>query len=222
VPITVPTCPHDDDQPARGRRAQRPENVLDRIGAVRVVDHRQRAVRRARDPLHAARNTRTCLDATDRIESVESRLVEHDEREHHVGHVEVPRDRRADPESIAGSVLEVGRRRPGLRCRPFNNPPVGWLVRGYRDDRDLRLSGEPAPVFVIDHDNATTGALLGEQRGLRREVVIEIVVEIEVVLGQVGKPGDVEHDGVDTPQDQRVAGNLQHAGSGTALAHDRE
>ena len=119
-------------------------------------------------------------------------------------------------------MLEVGRRRPGLPCRQFNNPPVGWLVRGYRDDRDLRLSGEPAPVFVIDHDDATTGALLGEQRGLRREVVIEIVVEIQVVLGQVGKPGDVEHDGVDTPQDQRVAGNLHHAGSGTALAHDRE
>jgi hypothetical protein len=55
-------------------------------------------------------------------------------------------------------------------------------------------------VGVVDVDHPGPGEAGGEQRGLRGEVVVDGLVEVEVILGQVGEDGNVERRASDPAQ----------------------
>ena len=58
--------------------------------------------------------------------------------------------------------------------------------------------------FVFDDDHRLVGEATGEEHGLRGEVLLHRVVEVEVVLGQVGEAGDAEVSTVDAMLTERV------------------
>ncbi len=61
-----------------------------------------------------------------------------------------------------------------------------------------------------------------EQRGLGPEVVLEVGVEVQVILGQVGEDRHVEAGARDPAEAERVARYLHRGGGDPALGHDRE
>ena len=61
-----------------------------------------------------------------------------------------------------------------------------------------------------------------EQRRLGPEVVLQVGVEVEVVLRQVGEDGHVEAGTRHPAQAERVARHLHRGGGHPALHHDRE
>ena len=61
-----------------------------------------------------------------------------------------------------------------------------------------------------------------EEQRLRLEVVLHRRVEVEVVLAQVGKPGDVEISAADSAEHQRVRGHLHHHVGHTFVPHPRK
>ena len=69
---------------------------------------------------------------------------------------------------------------------------------------------EPPPVGIVEVDDGggllvpVTGRNRLEERFLGLEVVFHRLMEVEVVLGQIGKDGGVEFDGVDAPLDEGV------------------
>ncbi len=93
--------------------------------------------------------------------------------------------------------------------------PVG----GERGHRDRRAGRQAAPVAVVDVHHPGLGVLGGEQRGLGREVVLHVGVEVQVVLGQVGEDGHVVAGTRHPAQGQRVAGHLHGRGGDSALGH---
>ena len=72
-------------------------------------------------------------------------------------------------------------------------------------------SDESAPPVVVDADQALPGPLGREERGLGREVVVHVGVEVEVVLREVGEQGDVVDHPVDPVLGQGVARHLHDA-----------
>ncbi len=75
---------------------------------------------------------------------------------------------------------------------------------------------------VVDVDETESRPLGGEQRGLGREVVVHVGMEVEVVAAEVGEHGDVEDHPVDPAHHERVARHLHRTGLHAAFAHHRE
>src|SRR5207302_9208412 len=100
--------------------------------------------------------------------------------------------------------------------------PVRVVVAGRRErgHRHRRGFGEPAPVLVVDVNHAYDRR--HEQRRLGPEVVLQVGVEVQVVLRQVGEDGHVEAGATDPAQGQRVTRYLHRGGGYPALHHDRE
>ena len=107
-------------------------------------------------------------------------------------------------------------------------PVVGGgrrVVAGRGRDRDDRhpggagVTGQPAAPGVVDADHGPLAPLRDEQRGLGGVVVLEVGVEVEVVLAQVGETRDVVTDPVDPVQREGVARDLHRAGVDVLLAH---
>src|SRR5699024_4981328 len=88
--------------------------------------------------------------------------------------------------------------------------PVGAAlgVAGGRPGGDLRVDGEAGDFGVVGTEQCPTGSFRGEQVGLGGEVLLHRVVEVKVVTAEVGEHCEVEHDAVDAPHDQGVAGDL--------------
>ena len=75
-----------------------------------------------------------------------------------------------------------------------------------------------APVVVDRHDGAA-GPPGGEEPGLGLEVLVHAAVQVEVVLGEVGEAGDVEHHPVHAVERDGVRGDLHGGGVEAAFAH---
>ena len=84
----------------------------------------------------------------------------------------------------------------------------------------MGLAGREAlPVGVVQVHHPRPGVAGGEQLGLGREVVLEIGVEVQVVLGEVGEHGDVVVGTRDPAEREGVAGDLHRRGGDVALGH---
>ena len=87
---------------------------------------------------------------------------------------------------------------------------------------------EPAAVVVVGGDDGAPVALgqesaLGvEERRLGLEVVLEVGVEVEMVLAEVGERRAREPAAVDPVQGQGMAGDLHRGGVDPTLPHRRE
>ena len=96
--------------------------------------------------------------------------------------------------------------------------PIPVLTRG--DDAAPVRGGSTPP----DPPGQTPprGLRRHEQRRLGPEVVLQVGVEVEVVLRQVGEDGHVEAGPRHPAQAERVARHLHRGGRHAALHHDRE
>jgi hypothetical protein len=101
--------------------------------------------------------------------------------------------------------MEAG---PLQRGGDLGGPPVGVGGGAGGDHVHLGRPGEQASVGVVDVDHPEGRERLGEQATLGLEVVVQVGVEVEVVLGQVGEDGRPEAGAVDPAQGQAVAGHL--------------
>jgi hypothetical protein len=77
--------------------------------------------------------------------------------------------------------------------------------------RHLRLAGQPPAVGVVEVDDPERRERGGEQPPLGLEVVVQVGVEVQVVLGEVGEHRGAEAGGVDPPEGEPVARHL-HGG----------
>ena len=95
-------------------------------------------------------------------------------------------------------------------------------VRPDRDDGHGRLAGQPRAPLVVDADDTPARVLGREERRLRPEVVLHRLVEVEVVLREVGEQGDVEDRAVDAVLGERVARDLHDDVGRAGLPHHGE
>ena len=79
-----------------------------------------------------------------------------------------------------------------------------------------------APGCGVEADDGATRAVGAEQRQLRLEVLAHVGVVVEVVVGEVGEAGDVEHDAVDATPAERLRAHLDGDRLDAALAHQGE
>jgi hypothetical protein len=105
--------------------------------------------------------------------------------------------RRDDPE--AGPVQGGG---------DLGGPPVGVGAGAGGHHRHLGRAGQQPPVGVVEVDHPKGRERRGEQPPLGQVVVLQVGVEVEVVLGEVGEDGRPEAGAVDPVQGQAVAGHL--------------
>ncbi len=125
--------------------------------------------------------------------------------------------------------------RPGSAAAASADTPPGPMTRNVLPSAPVRMSaarqsasGRPSAENVVTgiwagpaswrprgssrFTTPAVGVPGGEQLGLGREVVVDAVVEVEVILGQVGEDGHVVAGAGDPPEGQRVAGHLHRGG----------
>ena len=226
--IAITAAAEGADQLARGQPARRAEDVLERVGGVRVVDEDAEVlafVDRLHPPGHGVGGGKSGR----RLVEVDPEREDGADRGQRVLDVEVPGKRqphrsyravRAERERAAGGVegdvarAQVGEM-PGRRER-----------RQPRAAGRLQVGGKPPTVGVVDVDDGRRRAIAGvgrhEQESLRREVVLHARVEVEVVLGEVGEGRDVEVDRGGTTELEGVRGDLHHAGPVAGVEHPPE
>ena len=120
--------------------------------------------------------------------------------------------RRALVEDLDDPVGGAGGRRDPRRARASRSVTVGTSLRA-------TTSAPGAESRQTTARRARSGT---EQRQLRLEVLAHVGVVVEVVVGQVGEPGDVEHDAVDAATAERLGAHLDGDGLDAALAHESE
>ena len=137
--------------------------------------------------------------------------------------------RGVDDVEVAGKpALELeGAGRSGQReGRPVAVPdrPVGPRpeVRADGDDRHRALAGQPDAPLVVDAHHAAPGVRRREQQRLGGVVVLHRLVEVQVVLREVGEEGHVEDGAVDPVLGERVARDLHDDVGGARLPHHGE
>ena len=74
-------------------------------------------------------------------------------------------------------------------------------------------------MFVIDPDHGRPGVSGGEQRGLRLEVLLHVVVEVEMIPPQVQEGRHLELQRVRPGHGHGVAGHLDGHGLRAPLPH---
>ena len=204
-PVAVAAAAEDHDHPAAGDRPGRPEQVVEGVGGVGVVDqHGERLA--GVDPLEAAGHPVQGLEPGHGGAQVDAGGVGRGQGAQGVGHVEEPGQPQPDgprpggrPDPEAGALQGGG---------DVAGPPVGVGGGAGGDGGHLGRPGEQAPVGVVDVDHPEGGELRREQPPLGPVVVVQVGVEVEVVLGQVGEHGRLEAGAVDPVQGQAVAGHL--------------
>ncbi len=73
------------------------------------------------------------------------------------------------------------------------------------------LRGQPCAVGIVDVDHRVCGREIREEQALGPVVLLHRLVEIEMVLGEVGEDGRGEMDRIGAVERQRVGGDLHHA-----------
>ena len=208
-------------QPTRGQWPQRRDDRGDRVRLVRVVDHRQEVLP-AVDLLEATRHSARAAHGLGHRGGIETRLSQSGYGTERVRDVEVPGERHPRRERLTGRRVHGERGARRLEAYVDSAPVRLGAEGGERAHGHRALADEAAAVGVVDVDEGAPRALRSEQRRLRRVVVLDVGVEVQVVATQVGEAGDVEHDTVDAAHDQRVARDLHRARHDLVLDHHRE
>ena len=100
--------------------------------------------------------------------------------------------------------------------------PVGVPTAGHRHGDHLGVQlGEPATVLPVHVHDARRGPAV-EQAGLGLEVVLDVRMEVQMVLRQVGERTDREVHGPDPREGQRVRGDLHRDRLDTTFDHHGE
>ena len=75
-----------------------------------------------------------------------------------------------------------------------------FVPEGERDGRTPQLSGQACPVRIVDVDHRDRGLEIGEEQALGPVVLLHRLVEIQMVLREVGEHRRGEVDGVGAMQ----------------------
>ena len=203
-PVPVATTAEHDDQVPLSDGPQRPQHRLDRARLVRVVDEGGNSWDGPWYPLQPSGHARARRYARHRVVKPDARLDQGDQGTERVGDVEHPgqADRHVGLDPARTDQPE----RTAIRARTdVYRPPVGLRgARGReRGDRHGRRRGKPAPVPVVDVHHPDHGR--DEQRRLGPEVILQIGMEVQMILRQVGEDRHVEAGARHPAQAERVA-----------------
>ena len=208
--IAIAAAAEDGDEPPAGERPRRLEQVAQRVVGVGVVDDDGHVVVRRRHHLEASGHAAQLREpGGDGVEPA--------------GRWRTPR--RWPPAGCrrwAGRPAAIGRR-PDRRGVAVSNahtrqvhrqalgPHVGGLLNavGQRPGAG-RAQGRGPGVVGVDHPRRLGRQHL-EEPALGREVRLHVLVEVEVIAGQVGEDGGGEAHAVDALEGQRVRRHLHHA-----------
>ena len=225
VAITA-SAEHDDDAP-EGSTPHRCDGALDCIGSVCVVDEGEQPAPgiRVGDAFHAPWDSRARGDASGSSHPFNARRGEQGERAERVRHVEFTRESHLERDVGAAWTVSCHDRPTGHRddtcCRP-RRVVAGHGVRRARNAGAARALENSISPGVVDAHHSAVGAFAREQRRLGLEVVIHVVVEIEVIFGEVGESSHGEPHPVDATEAKRVAGDLHGHRRDASFAHDSE
>jgi len=220
VPVTA--AAQHDGQAAAGHRAQRAQYRFHRSRLVRIVNEHGEILASV-NSLQPSRDAGAGRDPGHRGGQVHASLDQRSNRAERVGDVVGPGEGHAgvgldpagadDPERAAV--------RPAAHV---GGPPVGVRVAagGERDNGDARAVGEAPAVGVVDVHHPDPRVAGREQQGLRGVVLLQVAVEVQVVLGQVGEDGHLVEGARHPAQREGVAGHLHRGRGDAAVDHRRE
>ena len=222
--VAVAAAAEDDDGASARELLDRGDGLGERVGGVGVIHvHRHRRVHRRAHALQAAGNRRHgCQSLGDNLGG-NSQGQRAAEGRHDVLHVEAPHER----------VLHRDARPAHLEHRLGAGGLVGDLHRmdlgGDVEARgdDLVAGGgaaakKLAPPGAVDGDDAAGRVVLREQKRLGLEVVVEGVVVVQVVLGEVRERRHGEVGVPGAAQIERVRAHLHGHHRAAGVAHPRE
>ena len=220
--VAVAARADHDDQPSGGQRPQRlqrggaPRRACARSRRSPASPGRRRPAPAGREPRHRRRCRRRRLPASSPASPVAA-IAQSALATLKSPASGTPAGKRSPSGPSTANVAPSGARATST-ARQSASLPNAEKVRSGIDG----LVEQPPAVGVVEVDQPAARPLRGEQRRLRREVVLDVRVEVEVVTAQVGERGDVEHHAVDPAHHERVARDLHRAGGDAVLAHHRE
>ena len=101
-------------------------------------------------------------------------------------------------------------------------PLVGDVGSADRDKRHLARRDDVGPRCGVEADDGASRTVRAEQRELGLEVLGHVGIVVEMVVGEVREPGDVEHHPVDASPRQRLRAHLHGHGFDAAFPHQRQ
>ena len=204
---------HHEHAAARVRAHCR-ERLGERVGRVRVVDHRERAIRQpvAFHAARAARRSRRAPRATRRRRTARPKHAERDREVLGVERADQRRTQAAFAEVAADVELEPAVRGPSIRrdvheraAAKGASPPTATAVSS-TPARQRR--GKARAHRVADIDDGVLEPGQPEQARLRLGIALHRPVVIEVVARQVAERGDAQAHGVDAALVEGVRGHF--------------
>ena len=218
--VAIAAAAEDHREPAAAMRARRRQRLAQRIGRVRVVDHRERRLRAA-ESFHAAgrgaharerarctcssgmsQSSRTAMTVS-RLSTLKSPTSGHDEAAGAPARIEFELDAAHRQRDVHGAHETRG----AARAR---------LVAAAGDDHAAaaaRIDGELPAERVVDVDHARHQVFAHEQPRLGGAVAFHGAVIVEVVAREIGERGGAEPHRAHARLVERVRGNFhRHAG----------
>ncbi len=220
--IAVTAAAEHADQPAAGERAQRAEDVAQRIGRVGVVDQDVEAGA-VDHPLDPTRDPGHGVDAAGDGVVVQAQRLGHADGDGDVADVVAAEQR-------ARGDLD----RPGRRVDGGGDAVDAGVGAGHADlGVDVGADADPQhPVLAgrgdhvrrrrivgVDHRDAIVGQVVGEQPRLGRAVGVHVAVDVEVVLGQVGERAHAKAQPGHPVHRQRRARHLHDRVAAAGIGH---
>ncbi len=177
--IALPRRAEHDDEPARSERAEDLEHLAQRVGRVRVVDDDGERLAGI-DPLHPARHAGRVRAAPTRRDATSSPSASiAPKRGQRIRDVEPARQADADV-AMPARRLEMESRAGRVRLQ-VAGAQVGGNVDAVGDDAIARSLAEVVEARVIGIEHGDRRLL--DQARLRRSIVVERAVELEMLAG---------------------------------------
>ncbi len=215
-----------------GQRTQRRDDLLERVGRVRVVDHHLGLVDGTRGhALHAARHRRHepgHARGVGHHHALRAQAADHGKQ---VVHVVVAdqrrRDRLAARAAADGHVLDQREREAAVAVADVLGDQACARVgtRRVRPRIDLaaaQLVGQQRTGVVVDVDHRRLQAHPAEQQALGGPVVVHAAVVVEVVAREVGEEGDLDARAREALFDDADRAGLDRAGGEAVIGHATE
>ena len=197
----------------RRQRAQRLQHLVDGVGRMGVVHHRQRRARQA-DALHAAGHGGQVGAGGHRIRQRHAQRPQRAQHAHQVVDVVVTHQRGADGDALGAlahhplqalvGVADVGG--PQACIAPAGHGPGVQPAR-------LGLGHQFAGAWVVGLNHRRPQAGPVEQGGLGLPVGLHAAVVVEVILREIGEHGDADGGAVQAPLGDADGRGLDGAGA---------
>ena len=216
--VAVAAAAEQRNNTALGKAANGLEHVLHAVRRVRVIDEHG-VVGVGRHDLHAALNAGGRRHGLCRLGERHTELEHDAERSQRIFDREVTRDRQLDI-GLCAVVCRKEFYAVRVQLKIFRQQAGLALLTRECQARALGISQHLLSRAVIQIDNALVAD--SEQQRLGLPVCLHRLVEVEVILCQVGECTDRKTDAVYTVEHERMRGNLHDDMGAARIAHPRE